>query len=67
MKTRKAYHDCSLNLATRKGTNGDYLFMKDASGAYHTFVEIQTKPALRDCGGKVTGNTRQSAKALLGF
>ncbi|MFH1698787.1 MAG: hypothetical protein ABH882_06995 [Candidatus Omnitrophota bacterium] len=56
-----------MKLKTFEGGIGTYLFMKDPAGSYHAFVEVDTKKAIRDCGIKKKGTTRQLAKHLLDF
>ena len=56
-----------LTMATKQGSAGTYLFLKDASGSYHALIEVDTKKALRDCGAVGGGTTRQTGKRFLGF
>ena len=61
-----------LDLATKKGSDGNYLFIKTQNGSYHAFLEVETKDALADCGAiskkrKTWYNTREIARKCLGF
>ena len=63
-KKRKGF---GLQMTTKKGTRGNYLFLKTATGAYHAFLEVAAKDAAIDCGAKKKGNTRQLCKEVCGF
>ena len=68
-KLKTAISDSRLEMITKKTDKGRvYLFIKDASGSYHAFSEVQIKDTLRDFGveAKQT-NTRTAAKRFLGI
>lgn len=67
MKIPRKEKGSKLNLRTVEGKNGTYLFFKDPAGSYHAFIEVETKAAIRDCGIKKKGTTRQLGKKLLAF
>lgn len=54
-----------LGFLTRDGSKGTYVFIKTPEGAYHALLEVETKAALRDCGAKGSGNTREIARRFL--
>ena len=66
---RKAFKDLELNFKSEKSKNQtNYLFMKHLnSGGYSAFKQVAVLNALRDCGVKIDGNTRQTAKKFLGI
>ena len=65
---RKAFRDLTLTFKSAKGKKQtSYLFIKDPAGSYHAFMEVAALNALRDCGAKTAGNTRQTAKKFLGI
>lgn len=63
-KKRKGY---GLQITTKVGNRGKYLFVKTPNGSYHTFLEIAAKDAAKDCGATGSGNTRQLCKRICGF
>ncbi|MFC1708819.1 hypothetical protein ACFL2J_01990 [Candidatus Omnitrophota bacterium] len=64
IKKRRGYE---LQIVTRVGNGGNYLFYKTPNGSYHTFLEVAAKDAARDCGARGRGNTRQLCKRVCGF
>lgn len=67
MKISKKRMGFRLQMKSVEGQNGSYLFIKNPAGSYHAFIEVATKDAIRDCGIKERGTTRQLGKKLLGF
>lgn len=67
MKITKKRKGFELKMATLKGKKGTYIFFKTANGAYHAFLVVATKDAIKDCGAKGHGNTRQLCKKTSGF
>jgi hypothetical protein len=67
MKISKKRNGFNLKMATKAGNKGEYLFMKTHDGAYHAFLEVATKDAVKDCGAQGNGNTRQLCRHLLEF
>ena len=67
MKIPKKRKGFELKMATLRGKNGNYIFFKTANGAYHAFLEVAAKSAIKDCGAKGDDNTRQLGKKTLGF
>lgn len=63
-KKRKGY---GLQIITKVGTKGKYLFFKTPNGSYHAFLEVAAKDAAKDCGVTISGNTRQICKQVCGF
>jgi len=67
MKTVKKRKGYGLQLITKPGKHGNYLFLKTPNGSYHAFLELAAKEAARDCNVRGTGNTRKLCKQICGF
>ncbi len=67
MKNIKKRAGYGLQIKTKNGRNGKYLFFKTPNGSYHAFLELAAKEAARDCGAEGSGNTRQLCKKVCGF
>ena len=53
-----------LEIKTFRGTRGTYVVFKLPDGAFHAFLETESKAAARDCGSTVDANTRAHWKEL---
>ena len=64
IKTKKS--GFGLDVKTIQGKKGTYIFFREKSGSYHTFLEVAAKEAARDCGAKEEHgtNTRQMCKEV---
>lgn len=49
-----------LEMKTFKGRSGSsYLVFRTGAGSFHVFQEVEAKQAVRNCGAKREGTTRQ--------
>lgn len=54
-----------LEIKTIRGTRGTYVVFKLPDGAFHVFVETESKAAAKDCGSTMgDANTRKHWKQV---
>ena len=57
--------DLALEVKTFTGASGkNYLVFKTLSGSFHTFEEVESKQAAKDCGAAAGKNTRGMWKSI---
>ena len=56
----------SLEIKAFVGQDGNhYLVLRTLDGSFHTFVEVESKQAARECGATEEQNTRQNVGIYL--
>ncbi len=58
LKEKRQGYGLEMKIFTGKDGKS-YLVFRTQDGAYHTFVEVESKQVARECGSTLDANTRQ--------